>query len=1293
MKIKDLRRVICVFLAAIMLLPVMSAVPMETKAATKVVDITIDMVKRKYRESASFLQLCNDYRSSLDLPAWEMDTELFDLAMKKAAELSIYTDENNLDGTNFLSSTTQSRGMLIGYAISNNSALLESFKSEPVYSSNLTSRTFNAAGVGVAEVNRLKYIVVFLAKKTVTPVDSSVLTQVNTTISQPTRCISDYLTECSMNFKDNDQIVCGGNAALRMVIHNQKFDEAYAYISGANTTITSSDTSVFRPNGDGTITGLKPGSATITMKLNGAPEITASATIKAVAKSFAGCTISKIPDQYYTGNAITPSVSITSSEGVSLVIGKDYTLSYVNNIEVGSAVVKITGIGAYSGATGTQNFNIVNEPNSFSVALKSNAAAIELGQSATLIATPANAATPVKYKFEAAPQGTSSFSVIRSESTESTCSYKPATAGSYNIRVTAVDAKNRTATSNISMEVSTPISITLGLSSTSLTLGNSVTITAKATGGSSPYKFAYYVLEPGKSAYTALASFGSLQTLTYKPESNGTYTVRVDVKGSNDIVATTTKSFNVGTVTPTNPLTNNSTLSATTTSVGVPVTLTGSASGGTSPYKYAFYYKKSGTSSWTTIGTAFSTATSASFKPTEAATYDLKVTVKDNTSATKDKTFTLTAKNTLVNNSTLSATSTSVGVPVTLTGSASGGTSPYKYAFYYKKSGSSSWTTIGTAFSTATSASFKPTEAATYDLKVTVKDSASMTSDKTFTITSNSPLTNNSTVSTTKATVGTAVTLTGKATGGTSPYKYAFYYKKSADSSWTTIGTAFSTATTASFKPDAVGTYNVKITVKDNASKTVDKTYTVQTASALVNNSVLSSTKRPAGEKITITGKASGGKSPYKYAFYYKRQENSSWKAIGTEYGTDTTAAFAPETAGVFDIKVNVKDSWGKVTAKKLTYTAVEPLVNNYNISANKIGVNNSVSITGSASGGTGSYKYAFYYKLKSASSYTVIGTEFSSTRSASFKPTAKGEYLIKISVKDSMGTVKSKALALSVNDLVNKSKLEYSMVGLGTAFTVKGNASGGTSPYKYAFYYKKEADTAYTTIGTPYGTNLSAAFKPTEKGVYKIKVCSKDKNGYVSTSVLTGTVTDLANKSTSDYTKVGINNTVTFKGNASGGTAPYKYAFYYKRSTNTVWNTLGTEFGSSTTAKLTPTAAATYNVRIVVKDSKGAVSNRGFTITTTDLANKSTVSSASIKANTRLTITGNASGGSKKGYKYTYYYKRSTNTNWNTIGTANTTETTASFKPTAAAVYNVKVVVKDSAGTVAVKTMNVKVT
>ena len=181
--------------------------------------------------------------------------------------------------------------------------------------------------------------------------------------------------------------------------------------------------------------------------------------------------------------------------------------------------------------------------------------------------------------------------------------------------------------------------------------------------------------------------------------------------------------------------------------------------GGTSPYKYAFYYKKSGTSSWTTIGTAFSTATTASFKPTEAATYDLKVTVKDNTSATKDKTFTLTAKNTLVNNSTLSATSTSVGVPVTLTGNASGGVSPYKYAFYYKLSTASGWNTIGTAFSTATTATFKPASAGNYNIKITVKDSASMTSDKTFTLTAKNTLVNNSTLSATTTVSYTHLTL------------------------------------------------------------------------------------------------------------------------------------------------------------------------------------------------------------------------------------------------------------------------------------------------------------------------------------------------------------------------------------------------------------------------------------------------------------------------------------------------------------------------------------------------------
>lgn len=56
--------------------------------------------------------------------------------------------------------------------------------------------------------------------------------------------------------------------------------------------------------------------------------------------------VSKIASQTYTGKAITPSVVVTVA-GKKLVKGEDYTVSYYNNIKVGTAYVVVTGIGNY----------------------------------------------------------------------------------------------------------------------------------------------------------------------------------------------------------------------------------------------------------------------------------------------------------------------------------------------------------------------------------------------------------------------------------------------------------------------------------------------------------------------------------------------------------------------------------------------------------------------------------------------------------------------------------------------------------------------------------------------------------------------------------------------------------------------------------------------------------------------------------------------------------------------------------------------------------------------------------
>ena len=67
--------------------------------------------------------------------------------------------------------------------------------------------------------------------------------------------------------------------------------------------------------------------------------------------------ISNIADQTYTGSLVAPNVTVTCND-VELVKDTDYTVSYSNNKNVGTATISITGIGDYTG-TITKNFKIV----------------------------------------------------------------------------------------------------------------------------------------------------------------------------------------------------------------------------------------------------------------------------------------------------------------------------------------------------------------------------------------------------------------------------------------------------------------------------------------------------------------------------------------------------------------------------------------------------------------------------------------------------------------------------------------------------------------------------------------------------------------------------------------------------------------------------------------------------------------------------------------------------------------------------------------------------------------------
>ena len=138
-----------------------------------------------------------------------------------------------------------------------------------------------------------------------------------------------------------------------------------------------------------------------------------------------------------------------------------------------------------------------------------------------------------------------------------------------------------------------------------------------------------------------------------------------------------------------------------------------------------------------------------------------------------------------------------------------------------------------------------------------------------------------------------------------------------------------------------------------------------------VNFGTNKSAPQLAATALTLKGIGYGGTAPYKYQFSV---DGSVVKASNTT----ATYTWTPTTAGSHTIKCVITDATGKTATVSKTFTAegdspVTALTNNTKINSTSITLGDTVTLTGGASGGTGSYKYVFYYKRSTASDWTTI--------------------------------------------------------------------------------------------------------------------------------------------------------------------------------------------------------------------------------------------------------------------------------------------------------------------------------
>ena len=203
-----------------------------------------------------------------------------------------------------------------------------------------------------------------------------------------------------------------------------------------------------------------------------------------------------------------------------------------------------------------------------------------------------------------------------------------------------------------------------------------------------------------------------------------------------------------------------------------------------------------------------------------------KVTILAKTANGKTASCRVTVVNKLVNNSTVIANTVQVGDDIRLTAAAKGGTGEYQYAYYFKRSANTNWTTLAD-FSTKKNAVLIPKAAADYDLKVVVKDKCGLKAEKTFTVkaVSSLALKNMSTVGSTSIKKGGSVKLYGKSIGGEKPVKYQFYFKRESNSTWKRLNASDENAASAKLTPSSAVVYDLKVTAIDAKGVKSEKTF------------------------------------------------------------------------------------------------------------------------------------------------------------------------------------------------------------------------------------------------------------------------------------------------------------------------------------------------------------------------------------------------------------------------------------------------------------------------------------
>ena len=608
--------------------------------------------------------------------------------------------------------------------------------------------------------------------------------------------------------------------------------------------------------------------------------------------------------------------------------------------------------------------------------------------------------------------------------------------------------------------------------------GNNGTATANVGGGISPYTYTWNT-SPAQTTQTATGLTAGNYTVTVTDANSITTTATVAITQPATLVA--------------NPGTAKTICSGSSTTIG------GAATGGTSPYTYAWNPSASLNSS---------TAVNPTASPTITTTYT--ETVTDSKGCTASNTVKVTVNILSVNPTSASASPASICKGSSTTISVVGGSlgTGASWKWYSTNCGT-------TLAGTGSSITVAPTTTKTYYVRA--EGTCNNTTCATVTVTISNP-----TITITKTNVscngGNNGTATATPSGGTSPFTYLW---NNSQTTQTATGLSATTFT---------------VTITDAIGCSTSSTVAITQPTALVANAGIGKTICN-GSSTTIGGTPSGGTSPYTYSWSPSASLNFPASSNPTANPTITTTY--TET---------VTDSKGCTASNTVTVTVNNLSANPTSATASPVkickGSSDTLTVVGGSLGTGASWKW---YSTNCGT--TLAGTGSSIT----VAPTTTKTYYVRAEGTCNNTTCASVTVTVS-SPSVTVSKTNVSCNG-GSNGSATATPSGGIAPYSYLWSNSGTTSQISNLTSQTYSVTITDAIGCT-----------------VSSTVSITQPTALSVSTTSTNVKCNGGNNGSAIASVSGGTSPYTY----------LWST------SATTAQVTNLTSQIYTVTIT--DAKNCV-------------------------------------------------------------------------------------------------------